>query len=37
MDDSKASRGVVLHKCMRDPVNSTYLPVVLEIAGYAAI
>eukprot|EP01046_Picozoa_sp_COSAG06_P033705 COSAG06_NODE_3460_length_5312_cov_3.873969_8_plen_35_part_01 len=22
---------------MRDPVNSTYLPVVLEIAGYAAI
>lgn len=25
----KASRGVAQHKCMRDAVNSTYLPVVL--------
>jgi hypothetical protein len=33
----KASRGAAQHKCMRVAVNSTYLPVVLEIAGYAAI
>ena len=33
----KASRGAAYYKCMLDAIDLAYLPVVLEITGYATI